>query len=80
MFDAFAKFGSLAKVLEPSVQLNGRVLETAYELYLQAPQASSPMICLHELSRKTGTSLWECRNTIVAANKVGRFPNCSLSS
>ncbi|MGI0486643.1 hypothetical protein ACN4EK_14485 [Pantanalinema rosaneae CENA516] len=80
MFEAFANFGSLAKVLEPSVPLNDRVLETAYELYLQAPQASSPMICLHELSRKTGSSLWECRNAIVAANKAGRFPNCSLSS
>ena len=71
-------FSSLAKVLEP-VQLNGNILEKAYELYLTADQESYPVINLKELSVKTGASLMDCRNTIVAANKIGRFPKCSLA-
>jgi hypothetical protein len=59
--------------------LNTNVLEIAYDLYLQAPQTSSPTIDLKELSRKTGSSLLECRNAIVEANQLGRFPNCTLS-
>lgn len=60
------------------LQLNAQVLEVAYELYLQAPQESYPTINLHELARRTGASLLECRNAIVEANQLGRFPQCSL--
>lgn len=70
---------SLAKVL-PIAPLNSKVLEVAFELYLQAPQTSSPIIHLDELARQTGVSLLECRNTIIAANRMGKFPDCSLSS
>ncbi len=62
------------------LMLNYKVLEVAYELYLQAPQSSSPVISLQEVSRRTGKSLLECRNAIVEANQLGRFPNCSLES
>lgn len=70
-------------VIQASVKplmLNYSVLEKAYELYLEAPQSSSPMIDLRQLSRKTGKSLLECRNAIVEANQLGRFPDCSLKS
>lgn len=70
-------------LIEKSVQpllLNTKVLEAAYELYLQAPQENYPAINLHELSRRTGASLWECRNAIVEANRMGRFPSCTLES
>lgn len=60
--------------------LNSKVLEVAYELYLKAAQDYYPSICLRELSQRTGASLLECRNAIVEANKLGRFPNCSLQS
>lgn len=60
------------------LRLNRRVLEAAYELYLQAAQASHPQINLRELSQRTGVSLLDCRNAIVEANQMGRFPNCSL--
>jgi hypothetical protein len=60
------------------LQLNSQVLEVAYELYLQAPQGSHPIINLHELAHRTGASLLECRNAIIEANQLGRFPNCSL--
>jgi hypothetical protein len=60
--------------------LNSKVLEVAYELYLQAPQSSNPIINLKELSRRTGAGLLECRNAIVEANQLGRFPNCLLES
>lgn len=70
---------SLAKALD-SFQLNHRVLETAFELYLQAPPDSHPLINLRDVSKRTGVGLLECRNTIVTANKLGRFPNCSLAS
>ncbi|MEB3357070.1 MAG: hypothetical protein VKK04_10105 [Synechococcales bacterium] len=71
------------EVLEASVKplmLNMRVLEVAYELYLSAPQSSSPVIDLRTLSRRTGKGLLECRNAIVEANKLGRFPDCSLKT
>ncbi|HEY9862156.1 MAG TPA: hypothetical protein V6D16_21860 [Candidatus Obscuribacterales bacterium] len=70
-------FSLLETTIRP-LQLNSRVLEVAYELYLQAPQASHPGINLQELSRRTEVSLIECRNAIVEANQVGRFLNCSL--
>lgn len=62
------------------LMLNIKVLDVAYDLYLQAPQETYPTIDLRELARKTGKSLLECRNAIVEANKLGRFPNCSLRS
>lgn len=60
--------------------LNKKVIEAAYELYLQAPQADYPVICLKKLSQKTGASLLDCRNAIVEAHRLGRFPQCSLHS
>ena len=60
--------------------LNWTILEVAYELYLKAPQDSHPLINLREVSRRTGASMLECRNTIVEANKLGKFPNCMLES
>ena len=73
----------MLNLLESTVKplmLNRKVLEVAYELYLQAPQASHPLINLKELSRKTGTSLLECRNAIVEAHSLGRFPQCALET
>lgn len=62
------------------LMLNDKVLEVAYELYLQAPQSSHPLINLRELSRRTGSSLLECRNAIVEAHQLGRFPQCALDA
>jgi hypothetical protein len=62
------------------LMLNDKVLEVAYELYLQAPPSSHPLINLRELSRRTGTSLLECRNAIVEAHQLGRFPQCALEA
>lgn len=73
----------MLNVLEATVKplmLNHRVLEVAYELYLQAPDATYPLINLKELSRRTGASLLECRNAIVEAYNLGRFPQCALES
>ncbi len=70
-------------VLEATVKplmLNHKVLEVAYELYLQAPQSANPVINLRDLSRRTGKPLLECRNAIVEANGLGRFPDCALES
>ncbi|MGF1499825.1 MAG: hypothetical protein ACFB8W_23810 [Elainellaceae cyanobacterium] len=70
-------------VLEASVKpllLDMKILEAAYELYLAAPQSSSPVIDLRVLSRRTGKGLLECRNVIVEANNLGRFPDCTLKS
>ncbi|HEY9697761.1 MAG TPA: hypothetical protein V6D10_10890 [Trichocoleus sp.] len=72
-------FNVIEAMVRP-LTLNTQVLEVAYELYLKAPQSSSPEISLQELSRKTGSSLLECRNAIVEAHRVGRFPSCSLCS
>ena len=72
-------FQLLEKRIQP-LSLNFKVLEAAYELYLQAPQSDSPVINLKELAQKTNASAIECRNTIVTANKIGKFPNCSLSA
>ncbi|MBF2029298.1 MAG: hypothetical protein IGS48_21480 [Oscillatoriales cyanobacterium C42_A2020_001] len=73
----------MLNVLEATVKplmLNYRVLEVAYELYLQAPEATHPLINLKELSRRTGASLLECRNAIVEAHNLGRFPQCALET
>lgn len=68
----------LAATFQPG-QKQTQVLEVAYELYLEAPDSSYPEINLREVARKTGMSVFECRNTIVNANRAGRFPNCSLA-
>ena len=60
--------------------LDHKILEAGYELYLRAPQSSYPVINLRDLSCKTGKSLLECRNAIVEANKLGRFPRCALEA
>lgn len=60
--------------------LNGKVLDVAYELYLQAPQQIYPEINLRELAQRTGLGVLECRNAIVEANRLGQFPNCTLHS
>uniref|UniRef100_A0ACD5GYU0 Uncharacterized protein n=1 Tax=Desertifilum tharense IPPAS B-1220 TaxID=1781255 RepID=A0ACD5GYU0_9CYAN len=70
-------FNLIEKTIQP-LQLNYKILEAAYELYLKAPQSDYPEINLQELSRKTGTSILECRNAIVSANELRRFPNCAL--
>lgn len=70
-------FNLLETTIQP-LMLNSKVLEVAYELYLEAPQESYPVIDLRELSQRTGASLLECRNAIVEANRLGRFPKCAL--
>ncbi len=70
-------FNLLETTIKP-LMLNSQVLEVAYELYLKAPQESYPVIDLRELSQRTGASLLECRNAIVEANRLGRFPKCAL--
>jgi hypothetical protein len=68
-------------LIEPkprSLMLNAKVLDAAYELYLQAPQEVYPAIDLREVAHRTGVSLLECRNAIVEANRLGQFPNCTL--
>jgi hypothetical protein len=72
-------FELLQATVKP-LMLDSKILEVAYELYLKAPQESHPLINLKELSYKTGTGLLECRNTIVEANKLGKFPDCRLQS
>jgi hypothetical protein len=69
----------LVKATVKPLMLNHKVLEAAYDLYLQAPQAQYPVIDLNILSKRTGVSRLECRNAIVEANQLGRFPNCSLN-
>jgi hypothetical protein len=58
--------------------LDDQVLEAAYKLYMTAPHASSPAISLKRLSDITGKSPLRCRNAIVEANGLGRFPDCEL--
>jgi hypothetical protein len=55
--------------------LDDQVLEVAYKLYMTAP---SPTISLKRLSEMTGKSPLRCRNAIVEANGLGRFPDCEL--
>jgi hypothetical protein len=71
------------EVLESSIKpltLDLKVLETAYELYLAAPQGTYPTINLRLLAQRTGKTLLHCRNEIVEANRLGRFPDCQLQS
>jgi len=72
-------FQTLEAAVKP-LMLNNRVLEVAYEHYLKAPQSSSPVLNLRAIASETGESLLVCRNAIVEANQLGRFPNCSLES
>ena len=58
--------------------LDDQVLEVAYKLYMRAPHSSSPAISLKRLSDLTGKSPLRCRNAIVEANGLGRFPDCEL--
>lgn len=62
-----------------SLDLDLNILEAAYDLYLEAPQSSHPLISLKALSERTGTTPLKCRNAIIKACKTGRFPNCSLA-
>lgn len=55
--------------------LDDQVLEVAYKLYMKAPSSA---ISLKRLSEMTGKSALRCRNAIVEANGLGRFPNCEL--
>lgn len=71
---------NLVEATVKPLMLNHQVLEVAYELYLQAAESSHPVINLRELARKTGKSALTCRNAIVEANQLGRFPNCVLES
>jgi hypothetical protein len=72
-------FDLVSATVKP-LMLDSKVLDAAYELYAASPQDSHPVIHLRELSRQTGKSLLECRNAIVEANRLGRFPNCTLQS
>lgn len=58
--------------------LDEQVLEVAYKLYLKAPKASLPAISIQTLVQQTGKSPLQCRNAIVEANTLGRFPDCEL--
>lgn len=69
----------LKSTIKP-LMLDEQVLEAAYNLYLTSPHSSSPAISLKRLSEITGKTPLRCRNAIVEANGVGRFPNCELHS
>ncbi|MBD1872401.1 hypothetical protein H6F75_02805 [Nodosilinea sp. FACHB-131] len=58
--------------------LDDQVLEVAYRLYMTAPHGGSPAISLKRLSELTGKTPLKCRNAIVEANGLGRFPDCEL--
>ena len=58
--------------------LDDQVLEVAYRLYMKAPRGGSPAISLERLAEMTGKTPLKCRNAIVEANGLGRFPDCEL--
>ncbi|MEL6402045.1 MAG: hypothetical protein AAFR26_23680 [Cyanobacteria bacterium J06626_4] len=71
----------MLEVLKSTVKpllLDEKVLEAAYSIYLTAPRTNAPAISLRQLSRATGKSPLNCRNAIVEANSLGRFPDCEL--
>jgi hypothetical protein len=68
----------LVKATVRPLMLDERVLEVAYDLYLHAPKTGLPAISLQSLARRTGKSPLQCRNAIVEANGLGRFPDCEL--
>jgi hypothetical protein len=79
MFNVVAETLGVRPLSNPFKSASNTVLEVAYELYLQAPQGSHPLIDLKKLSQRTGASPLECRNAIVEACGAGQFPDCSLS-
>lgn len=80
MLDLMQMVKPLVESTVKPLTFNWRILEAGYDLYLEAPQNDYPLINLRELSRRSGSSMLECRNTIVEANKLGKFPNCLLES
>jgi len=72
-------FDLLNSMVRP-LSLNTSILGVTYKLDLQAPQEASPTIDLRSLPQKTAKNLLDCRNAIVAANRLGRFPDCKLRS
>lgn len=71
----------MLEVLKSTVRpllLDEQVLEAAYNLYIKAPGTRSPAISLRRLSEITGKTPLKCRNAIVEANGLGRFPDCEL--
>lgn len=71
----------MLEVLKSSVKpllLDESVLEAAYSLYLSASGNQLPSISLQQLAKATGKSPLKCRNAIVEANSLGRFPDCEL--
>jgi hypothetical protein len=58
--------------------LDEQILEAAYKLYMQAPPTYLPAISLKRLSEITGKTPLNCRNAIVEANGLGRFPDCEI--
>lgn len=78
-FKILPMFNVIAKTLNVR-PLDQDILEVAYDLYLQAPESSHPLINLKEVAQQTGESPLHCRNAIVSACQAGRFPNCSLAS
>jgi hypothetical protein len=45
---------------------------------MQAPPTYLPAISLKRLSAITGKTPLNCRNAIVEANGLGRFPDCEI--
>lgn len=71
----------MLEVLKSTVRpllLDEQVLEAAYSLYLQSPKTRLPAISLRRVATLTGKSPLRCRNAIVEANGLGRFPDCEL--
>jgi hypothetical protein len=71
----------MLEVIKSSVKplfLDEQVLEAAYGLYMTAPPARTPAISLQRLAKLTGKTPLRCRNAIVEANRLGRFPDCEL--
>jgi len=69
---------NVVKSTVKTLMLDEQILEPAYQLYLQARSPGIPAISLQKLANLTGESCLSCRNAIVAANRVGRFPDCEL--
>ncbi|HSM83387.1 MAG TPA: hypothetical protein VLS96_17000 [Nodosilinea sp.] len=71
----------MLEVLKSTVRpllLDDQVLEAAYNLYVKSPSTRTPAISLKRLSEITGRTPLRCRNAIVEANGLGRFPDCEL--
>jgi hypothetical protein len=72
---------AMLEVLKSTVRplwLDEQVLEAAYTLYMMAASTRSPAISLQRLAEITGKTPLKCRNAIVEANGLGRFPDCEL--